>query len=160
MITSQLQFDSNDHVLEEKRVLIVDDDIDFSSSLSEILAHNKYITKIADNIRSANSEIKSFYPHIALIDIRLGVDNGIDLLKILRSKYPEIICIMITAYSNIDTSIEALRLGAYDYLRKPVIPDELIATLNRCFEKLYLEKEKKLLVKKLKGEIGRLVRHV
>jgi two-component system response regulator AtoC len=78
-----------------------------------------------------------------LIDIRLGQDNGIDLLSKLKKIQPDILCVMITGFGTMETAIQALRYGAYDYLKKPVNPEELIVSLNRGFEKIRLIKERK-----------------
>jgi diguanylate cyclase (GGDEF)-like protein/PAS domain S-box-containing protein len=79
---------------------------------------------------------------VGLLDIRLGNMSGIDLLERLNIRYPTIICVMITAYAATDTAVQALRHRAYDYLYKPVHPEDLLATLERCFDKRRLEDER------------------
>ncbi|MBN1217818.1 MAG: response regulator [Anaerolineae bacterium] len=124
-----------------RRVLIVDDDIDFADSLQDILEAEDYLTKISNNISDALSEAKTFAPHVALLDVRLGQTSGLDLLTALKQKYPHLLCLIITAYANVESAVRALQYGAYDYLRKPVYPEELTATLDRCFEKIGLEQK-------------------
>ena len=96
----------------------------------------------ANNIFSAKDIIHEFKPEIALIDIRLIDGSGVDLLKIIVKEHPDILCTILTAYATLDTAIECLRIGAYDYLSKPVKPDELFAVLDRSFEKVKLIEEK------------------
>ena len=70
-----------------------------------------------------------------MLDIRLGKGSDIDLLRIFIEQFPDILCTMLTAYANTETAIECLRLGAYDYLRKPIRPDDLFTVIERSFEK-------------------------
>ncbi len=128
-------------MVENRRVLIVDDDIDFADSLHDILEAENYLIEIANNTDDALSSTQTFTPHVALLDVRLGQANGLDLLTGLRQQYPHLLCIIMTAYANVETAIRALQYGAYDYLRKPVYPEELTATLHRCFEKIELEQK-------------------
>jgi len=128
-------------MVDNRRVLIVDDDIDFADSLHDILEAEDYLTKIANNIGDALSSAQTFMPHVVLLDIRLGQASGLDLLIELKQRFPHLLCIIMTAYANVETAIRALQYGAYDYLRKPVYPEELTATLSRCFEKIELEQK-------------------
>ena len=124
-----------------RRVLIVDDDVDFADSLHDVLEAENYLIKIANNASDALSTAETFAPHVALLDIRLGQTNGFELLTMLKQKHPHLLCIIMTAYADIETAIKALQSDAYDYLRKPLYPPELAVTLNRCFEKIDLEQK-------------------
>jgi PAS domain S-box-containing protein/putative nucleotidyltransferase with HDIG domain len=135
---------SSNSPYEKKRVCIIDDDIDFAESLSDILELHEYENLVIKNIASYQDELLSFKPHVCLIDIRLGNANGIDLIRKVKDSLPQTLCVMITAYAQIETAVTALKNGAYDYLRKPISGDELVSTLNRCFDKLQLEFDKDL----------------
>ncbi len=124
----------------ERKILIVDDDSDFADSMADILQLRNYKIAIANDETTAMNVIKDFDAHIALLDIRLGQTNGIDMIA--KLKQDNIICVMVTAYASIETALEALQYGAYDYLRKPVNMHELFTTLDRCFEKRQLEQER------------------
>ncbi len=124
------------------RILIIDDDTDYAASLKLILENEHYKPLLAYSEEEALEFVGKNAVDLALIDIRLGQDNGIDLLPKLKEMQPNILCVMITGFGSIETAIQALRNGAYDYLRKPVDPEELIATLNRGFEKIRLVKER------------------
>ncbi len=125
------------------RILVIDDDPDFAASLKLILEGENYTTSLAYSEKEALESIGKNTVDLALIDIRLGQDNGIDLLPKLKKIQPDILCVMITGFGTMETAIQALRNGAYDFLKKPVNPEELIVSLNRGFEKIRLIKERK-----------------
>jgi len=118
------------------RILIIDDDQDFAASLKLILESENYQPLLAHSEEEALESIGKNVVDLALIDIRLGQDNGIDLLVKLKKIQPDILCVMITGFGTMETAIQALKYGAYDYLRKPINPGELIASLNRGIEKI------------------------
>jgi len=127
---------------DNNRIIIIDDDVDFTESLHELLASRGLNVISANTIFIAKKLIDEFIPKVALIDIRLDDGNGVDLLQIIVEKYPGIVCVMLTAYATMDTAIKSLRIGAYDYLRKPVGPNDLFAILDRSFEKANLIEDK------------------
>lgn len=127
------------------RILIVDDEKDFVLSLQDILESRGYRVEKAYGQKSAGEIIKHFDAQVALLDIHLGGADGINLIAGLKSVRPDVVCVMMTAYAAIDTAVRALQEGAYDYLRKPFEADDMLATLDRCFEKIRLENEKKQL---------------
>lgn len=124
------------------RVLIIDDDTDFAASLKLILENEDYNTLLAHSEEEALQCVSQNTVDLALIDIQLGQTSGIDLLPKIMEIQPEMLCIMVTGFGSIETAVQALKQGAYDYLRKPVNPEELIATLKRGFEKIRLINEK------------------
>jgi PAS domain S-box-containing protein len=123
-------------------VLIVDDDADFAESLVDLLSPKGYVTRVAHSIEEALEAIQHFDPKVALLDIRLGRMSGLTLIPDFKMKFPDILCVIMTAYAAIDTAIQALQEGAYDYLRKPLNANDLLATLNRCFDRIKLQEER------------------
>jgi signal transduction histidine kinase len=121
--------------------LIVDDDEDLAESLADLLIARGYEVEIAKSARQAMDISQRFDLHVALVDIRLGRDSGLDVIGRLKKQNPEVVCIMATGYAETETAITALRLGAYDYLRKPLHPSEVFAVLDRSFEKIRLEQK-------------------
>ncbi len=121
-----------------RRVLVVDDDADFADSLRDLLESRGYAVETANGSDHALKLQEAFDPEVALLDIRLERASGVDLAAELKQRRPNLICIMITAYAEIDSAVESLRAGADDYLRKPFQPAELFATLDRAFAKLSL----------------------
>lgn len=125
-----------------RKILIVDDDADFAEGILDILEPRGYDVDLAFSLDLARERIRSTRYDLALLDIRLGRNSGINLISDLREAPSPILCVMMTAYAAVETAIEALQEGAYDYLRKPVSPRDLLATLDRCFEKISLERDK------------------
>ena len=132
------------HERRRGRILIVDDDVDFTLSLVDILESRGYQVKTAHSAQDAQEKARHFDAQVALLDVRLKYANGINLIAPLKKIRPKILCVTMTAYAAMDTAIEALHEGAYDYLQKPLNMKYLLATLGRCFEKLQLESEKEI----------------
>jgi two-component system, cell cycle sensor histidine kinase and response regulator CckA len=125
-----------------RKILIVDDERDFVLSLTDILETYGYIVGKAHNQQEAVGIINTFYADVVLLDVRLGHENGLNLINTFKETLPHIVTVIMTAFVEADSAIEAFQEGAYDYLRKPLNPRQLLKTLDRCFEKLQLEKEK------------------
>lgn len=136
-------------------VLIVDDDRDFAESLQDLLGAHQYTARIANSSEEALRMLIHYPASVVLLDIRLGMQSGIRLLSELRHIMPDIMCVMITAYSSADTAIEALRYGAYDYLAKPIRAEVLMATLDKCFERIRLKQERDSAQRKLASSESR-----
>jgi signal transduction histidine kinase/ActR/RegA family two-component response regulator len=79
---------------------------------------------------------------VGLIDLRLGADNGVDLVRALSQLQPDLVSVVLTGYASVETSVEALQAGAYDYLSKPVHTGDLLATLARCLERRRLARQR------------------
>ncbi len=119
-----------------RRIMVADDDPDFADGLAAVLDMHGYSVALAHDIKSAETTAAEFRPHMAILDVRLGEESGIDLLNKLLEAYPQMMCVMATAYAETDTAIGAIKSGAYDYLRKPLYTEEMLAVLARCGEAL------------------------
>jgi signal transduction histidine kinase len=127
----------------KRRVLVVDDDRDFAESLRNFLVLEGYDVEMAYNAEQARSIVDRFDAQVAILDYRLGPVIGLDLVAPLKRRRPELICILATAFGDMTSVVKALRSGIYDYFGKPLNTDQLLATLDRCFERLQLEQDKK-----------------
>ncbi|MDA7949236.1 MAG: response regulator [Hyphomicrobiaceae bacterium] len=127
---------------EARRVLIIDDDRDFADSLAHLLALEGYNVQRTYSAAAARQALKSFAAEVALIDIRLGGESGLDLVSDIRRSHPHILCVMMTAYASAETAIQALQEGIYDYVCKPFYSEDMTATLERCFERIHLSRER------------------
>ncbi len=124
-----------------RRLLIVDDDQEFAESITDILAPEGYEPIIADRPETASIALQRDTPAVALIDVRLRGISGVELLSRLKAEQPNLVVVMMTAHADTQTAIHALRKGAYDYCDKNCEPAELIAALDRAFERQRLEAE-------------------
>ncbi len=120
-------------------ILIVDDDRDFAESLVDLLVAQGYETQIADRPETAIAAVASSDVAVVMLDIRLGVTSGVDLMSRLKAERPDLICVLMTAHIDTQTAIKALRQGAYDYCDKACEPSEIYAVLERCFERRQLQ---------------------
>ncbi|UJX46805.1 response regulator [Xanthobacter sp. YC-JY1] len=130
---------------EERRVLIVDDDQDFAGSLAALLEMEGYVIAVAHDGAGAKALVEAMAaeaPGVALVDIRLGREDGVALATELGRIRPDLLVVMVTAYASVPTAIRALQAGAYDYVCKPFDPDDLLATLGRCFDRHALAHER------------------
>ena len=127
---------------EAREVLLVDDDRDFADSLAALLRLEGYDIAVAYSFDEALDTIERRHLQVALVDIRLGDRNGVELVRQLRSRSLDLTAVMMTAYASIEATIGALQAGAYDYLCKPFHTDDLLATLERCFERQRLQVER------------------
>ncbi len=124
-------------------ILIVDDDRDFAESLVDLLVAQGYDVRIADRPEAAVAAVTSSDVAVVMLDIRLGVTSGVDLMSRLKAERPDLICVLMTAHIDTQTAIKALRQGAYDYCDKACEPSEIYAVLERCFERRQLQEERR-----------------
>jgi DNA-binding NtrC family response regulator len=125
-----------------RSVLIVDDEVGARESLKMILK-NDYEVFLARDAEEAFSQIKAHSPDVILLDIILPDLDGIKVLEKLKKNDPDVIVIMITATKTVKTAVEAMKLGAYDYVTKPFDIDELRLIITRSLSTKALEHEVK-----------------
>jgi len=112
---------------ESKKLLIVDDDEVFCDVLSRAMAKRDFTVFKAHNINDAMVLARAEQPDHALIDLRLGQESGLQLVKQLVDEFTDIKIVLFTGYASISTAVEAIKLGATHYLTKPAEPDQIIA---------------------------------
>ena len=118
-----------------QRVLVIEDDPDMVGALTDLLElEADYEVKSTTRFADAVSLAQAFKPQIALVDYKLDSDNGLLLIPKLKQCSADMICIMMTAYRDTENAIEALRIGADDYLLKPLDPENLLRVLSRHLE--------------------------
>lgn len=140
--------DAGDDALQ--RVLVVDDDQDLLESIAELLEARQYQVATASNSAQALQELRRISPQVALVDLRLGLENGLDVIIKLREKKPELICIVVTANTDKASTEEALKRDAYDYLIKPVDSNWLLHVISRAFYVVRLNEENHRIISELK----------
>ena len=124
------------------RLLIVDDNRDFAAALSNLLALEGYEVDLAHDGDAARAALERFDAEVVLLDLRLEAGSGLDVIAPLKEQNPSLVFVIMTGYAETEAAVEALRHGAYDFLRKPIDDGELLAVLERAFERIRLEKAK------------------
>lgn len=138
-----------------RRVLVIEDDLDFAESLEDLLISKGFSPEKAHSEEQALALVKKSEALVALVDVRLGQSDGIELIPKLKAIQPNLLCIILTAHAETETAITALKNGAHDFLRKPVHPPEIVATLEGCFDTLQLQKEREEAVRRLEESENR-----
>lgn len=119
-------------------ILIVDDETLTLNNLRKALEKEGYEIYLADSGERALEIIEKFKPNLVLLDLMLPGISGLEVLKKTKEKGNEIIIIMMTAYEILEKAVEAMKLGAYDYILKPFKISDLKNTIRRALETLYL----------------------
>ena len=127
------------------RILVVDDERAIRDLLSDALRHAGYEVFCAPDGKGALSLLGQENIQIVICDIRMPGMDGIDLLKKIRDFSPETIVVMITAYASVETAVDALRYGAFDYILKPLIDEDVIAKIMRIDQYLEIKRENQIL---------------
>jgi two-component system, response regulator RegA len=113
----------------ERTVLIVEDDRAFLQRLAKALEQRGFAVATAESVAAGLQQVESAAPAFAVVDMRLGDGNGLDVIQALKKIRPEARGIIMTGYGNIATAVNAVKIGAVDYLAKPVDADDVAAAL-------------------------------
>ncbi len=114
---------------EDATLVIVDDDQPFVARLSRAMENRGFQVRMASSVADGLAEIRSDPPAFAVVDMRLGDGNGLDILEELSRVRPDARAIMLTGYGNFATAVSAVKLGAVDYLSKPADADDVCKAL-------------------------------
>lgn len=136
-----------------EKILIVDDNKNMQLILKNILSDEGYYITIVGTGKDAIKEVQKEIPDLVLLDIRLPEINGMEVLENIKKIDTDLLVIMITAYGDIKTAVKTVKLGAYDYITKPFINDDLILTVRKALKTKNLSKEVECLRKKLEEKI-------
>ncbi len=132
-------------------ILLIDDEKELRDSLQELLQHARHHVTTCANVMSAKDAVRNGKFDLALVDIRLPDGDGLELLRDFRSTDPDMGVIMMTGYAEVDTAVDAVRLGADDFLKKPFDMDELLVRINELLKKRDLKVSNKELTKQVKA---------
>lgn len=111
-------------------ILIVEDDITFSLMLTTWLGKKGFVVRSSSSVSDAKRKLGEEAFDLVISDLRLPDSDGIDLLKWLKNTHPSLPLIMMTSYAEIQTAVQAMKLGAADYIAKPLNPDELLGKIK------------------------------
>jgi two-component system response regulator RegA len=113
----------------ERSLLIVEDDKSFLQRLARAMEGRGFVVTTAESVADGLLQVEKAAPAFAVVDMRLGDGNGLDVISAMKNRRPEARAIILTGYGNIATAVNAVKLGAVDYLAKPVDADDVAAAL-------------------------------
>jgi len=122
-------------------ILVIDDEKVICHSLEKVLKKEGYRVETAQTAKEGMDQMKQAYFPLIFLDLKLPDENGMDVLRRVREEQPDTLVIIITGYASVQSAVEAMKLGAYDYLSKPFTPDEIRVVIRRAVEKLDLTME-------------------
>jgi DNA-binding NtrC family response regulator len=137
------------------RILLVDDDQHLLQSMGAWLDEQGFHTMQATNCEAAEKHLASNPVDLALVDLRLGNEDGFEVLHHCKKHYPQVSVLLMTGYATVDTGVEAVRAGAFDLLTKPLIDDEILVAFKRALSQQQVIEENEQLKTQLDERFGR-----
>ena len=113
----------------DRSLLIVEDDKSFLQRLARAMEGRGFTVTTAESVADGLAQLETISPAFAVVDMRLEDGNGLDVISALKRRRPDARAIILTGYGNIATAVNAVKLGAVDYLSKPVDADDVVAAL-------------------------------
>ena len=138
-----------------KQILLVDDDQHLLQSMGVWLEEQGYQTRLATTQSQAQQLLSNHTIDLALVDLRLGDEDGFDVLRYCKQHYPQVVVLLMTGYATVSTGVEAVREGAFDLLTKPLIDDEILLAFKRAFSQQEVIEENEQLKTQLDQRFGR-----
>ena len=120
---------ANQKISGERSLLIVEDDYSFLQRLAKALEQRGFSVTTAESVSEGLLQVEKSAPAYAVVDMRLGDGNGLDVISALKKRRPEAHGVVLTGYGNIATAVNAVKLGAIDYLAKPADADDVVNAL-------------------------------
>ena len=144
------------------KVLILDDEIDFTNEISDYLQNSGFVPFAANTTQDGYAILSKNEIDLLILDVRLPGANGLDILKNVKSLYPNVEVIMVSAHGDMDTVIQSVRFGAFDYLRKPLRYIDIQIAIERTQKYLHMqqklaqiEEKYSLITNEIESKIGR-----
>jgi len=130
-MTEEIAPDFAEIIGADRSLLIVEDDKPFLTRLARAMEGRGFEVETAESVEEAVARIKASPPAYAVVDMRLGDGNGLDVVAAIRERRDDSRTVILTGYGNIATAVTAVKLGAIDYLSKPADADDVFAALTR-----------------------------
>jgi len=125
-----------------QRILVVDDEKNIRLMLEQALVVSGYEVNTAPDGETALEQARETHPDMILLDMKLPGIDGLEVLRQLRGIQPDVPVVMITAHGTVETAVEAMKLGAIDYLRKPFVPDEIRSVVAKVLSRQAIATDK------------------
>ncbi len=132
-------------------ILVVDDDRIILDSLCEFLGLEGYTATAAESFKEATTALQTQAFALVIADVNIPDGDGFELLSVVKKNYPQTVVIIITGYGTIESAVEAIKMGAYDYLTKPIVDDDLLIGVERALRQQALLTENR----RLRGQLER-----
>jgi two-component system, NtrC family, response regulator HydG len=124
------------------KILVIDDDVDICMLLKRFLVKHSYEVVIAHSGKKALEELEKERPDLVLCDFRLDDMDGKELLISIKEAYPKTQVIIVTGYSDIKIAVDVMKLGAFDYVTKPLFPDEILLSIKKALANTHAKESK------------------
>jgi len=135
--------------MKKLKIMVVDDERILRVTIADDLKDAGYMVREFADANGALNGLREFEPDVVITDIKMAGMSGIELLSKIKSFNPEIAVVVMTAHGTVETAVQAMKLGAYDYLLKPFITDEILLILDRICELYSIKNENKVLRKSI-----------
>jgi two-component system nitrogen regulation response regulator NtrX len=123
------------------RLLVVDDEQGIRAALKQLLEYEGYTVDLASSGAEGLDRYDEVQPHLVLLDVKMAGIDGLEVLRRLKAKDPAAVVVMISGHGTIGTAVEATRLGAHDFLEKPLDTDRVLVTIRNALAHVVLERE-------------------
>src|SRR5215471_13393778 len=136
------------------RILVVDDEVNARTALAELLRDEGFDVEMAADAFKALGKYESFAPHVVVTDLKMPGMDGIELVRKIAGLEDAVPVIVMTAFGEVTSAVEAMRAGAADYLTKPINFDELLVVLDRVLANQALARETRELRKQVRDRVA------
>ncbi|MEW5805876.1 MAG: response regulator, partial [Acidobacteriota bacterium] len=143
-------------MIEQEKILVVDDDRLLRTMVREILSRRGHSVEEAENAHKALALLQKENFPIIILDIMMPEITGIELMEEIRKIDPNVLIIIITAYATMDLAIDALKKGAYDFLKKPFEPEELLKSVSNALLQSWTSRRNRELLEDLEDKVHKL----
>jgi two-component system sensor histidine kinase/response regulator len=120
--------------MEKPRILIIDDEKAICDACSKILTEEQYQVEVSNDGESGLAKIDVFHPDLVFVDLKMPGINGIEVLRRIREMDPTVVSVVITGFASIESAVDSMKVGAFDFLPKPFSPDQLRIIARRALE--------------------------
>jgi len=138
------------------RILVVDDETGIRESLSEVLREEGFYVDAVGNGEEALEALKQNTYDLMLLDLMMPGMSGVDVMRVSGELAPDTKVILLTAHGSLDTAVDALRLGAHDYILKPATTHEILASITRGLARRAEKQQRKILLEQLESSLHKL----
>jgi two-component system, NtrC family, nitrogen regulation response regulator NtrX len=135
-----------------RRLLIIDDEENILASLKGVLEDEKFVVQTARNGEEGLKHLRRFAPDVVLLDIWMPGEDGLKVLEKIKKIDPTVVVVMMSGHGTVETAVKAIKLGAFDFLEKPLHFDKVLVVLQHAFDLRSLKDENRYLKEKLRTE--------